>query len=356
MKKIQLPKDSAGHNYAVEWWYFNGHLHDKKKKEFAYMYCLFKVDPKKANLPLLNQTIFKNHYFSHFVLIDVARKKSYPQMNHFCLLSKDSFTKDKLYINYINPFTLTDYVNCHIKQTSSEKIFIKNDFIDLRLTANKKPLLVGGNGYVKLNHKSTYYYSMTDLKTGGYLNIKGDRFKVRGKSWMDHQWANSAYSKDSWTWFSIQLDNKTELLCIQYGDNKTSTRLASIIFSDGSSKHFDSFEMYPLGDTWQSKKTKARYDLSWKITLNELKLELIVRSKTNKQEMIFGRIYYWEGPTAVSGKMLDKKVKGDGFLEIVGQPGDYTNLDFFKDVLVRNIKEAQEKIRSLVKQIKKAHN
>jgi len=41
------------------------------------------------------------------------------------------------------------------------------------------------------------------------------------------------------------------------------------------------------------------------------------------QEMIYGAINYWEGPLDVTAKIRGKKVKGVGFMELVGYPSDY---------------------------------
>jgi hypothetical protein len=41
------------------------------------------------------------------------------------------------------------------------------------------------------------------------------------------------------------------------------------------------------------------------------------------QEMIYGAINYWEGPLEVTALISGKKVKGVGFMELVGYPSDY---------------------------------
>jgi len=199
------------------------------------------------------------------------------------------------------------------------------------LTSVKKPLLEGGNGYVNLDSKKTYYYSLTNLKTKGEIRIKNKLIKVKGKSWMDHQWANVSYSKDKWTWFSIQLDNEIEMVCFEYDDGKTKTYLASISYSNGKQEHIHEVKFTPLKIKWTSPKTKTEYPLSWRIEIPQKNIDLKVTPLIKNQEMIFGTINYWEGPLTVRGLFNNQTVRGLGFLELVGCPAKYGNLKFARD-------------------------
>ncbi len=44
------------------------------------------------------------------------------------------------------------------------------------------------------------------------------------------------------------------------------------------------------------------------------------------QEMIYGPINYWEGPVKAKGAIGKKKIKGIGFMELVGYPSNYNYL------------------------------
>jgi len=100
-----------------------------------------------------------------------------------------------LFIKYANPGIKAGRVECLIKKINETEYILKNEDINLSLNSAKKPLLVGGNGYLDLHSKTTYYYSLTNLKTEGKIKINNKWIKVRGKSWMDHQWADTTYSR-----------------------------------------------------------------------------------------------------------------------------------------------------------------
>lgn len=334
-KPIRFPKDELAHNHIIEWWYFNGHLKDKQGNSYAFMNCLFKTDVKKVKIPFLAKVPFKKLYFSHSTLLDIKSKKFYSLIDYISIISRDSFSKPLLFINYMNPAIARGYINCVIEKIAKDIYHLKGENMDLKLTSTKKPLLEGGKGYINLDSKKTYYYSLTNLRTEGRIKIKNKWVNVAGKSWMDHQWADVSYSKDKWTWFSIQLDNETEMVCFKYDGKKTKTYLASISYPDGKQEHFNEVEIIPLGLNWTSPKTKATYPLSWRIKLPAKNIDLRVDPLIKDQEMVFGSINYWEGPFKIIGLFNGKKMKGVGFMELVGYPSQYNNIKYVKDELGR---------------------
>jgi len=334
-KPIKFPTDESVHDYIIEWWYFNGHLKDSDDNEYSFMDCLFRVDVKKVKIPFLSKVPLKTSYFSHSLVTDLANKKFYHRIAPFSMISDDSFSKPLLYINYLNPEVKNGYINCVIEKIDELKYHIKNEDIDLTLTSIKKPILEGGKGYIDLHSKTTYYYSLTNFKTEGRIKIKDKWIDVTGKSWMDHQWADAEYSLDRWDWFSVQLDNNTEMVCGLYDDGKVKTYFADISYADNRQEHYQEVEIIPLNERWTSPKSKAVYPLAWKIKIPERNIELNLTAKVDNQEMLFGSINYWEGPLQVEGNFGEEKVKGVGFMELVGYPSQYTNVKYLSDEIGR---------------------
>jgi len=332
---IKFPEDELAHNNIVEWWYFNGHLEDEERNKYSFMNCLFKVnvkgvDVKKLKIPLLSKLPLKTIYFSHSILFDISHKKSYPCINYISMISGDSFSKPLLLINYTNPMIFTDYSKSAIEEVKKFKYHIKTANTDLTLKSVKEPLLEGGNIYTNLSSKDARCYSLTNLKTEGMIKIENKPIKVKGKSWMDHQWADINCPINKWTWFSIQLDNEVEIVCFECSHGKVKTRVASISYPNGKQEHNHEAKFTPLGIKWTSPKTKADYPLSWKIEISSRRINLEVVPLIKNQEMTFGTINYWEGPLTVRGVFNNEKVKGLGFLELVGYSSEWSNLKFVK--------------------------
>lgn len=336
-KPIKFPLDEGAHECNVEWWYYNGLLTSDVGDHYGFMACLFKIDNKKVKIPYLNKLPFKKLCFFHSIITDIKAQKSYPISIPISVLSADSFSKDDLFINFINytkPILTGGFVVNQIEEIKPFEYRLKTEQLDLNLKSKKPPLLEGGNGFLKLHSKDTYYYSLTDLETSGEIIINKKRIKITGKSWFDHQWADTSYTKDKWNWFSIQLNNKMELVVFEYDDGIVKDRLASIVHPDGHQTHYQNIILEPVGEVWQSPKTKAKYPVSWKIEVPEEDISLITMPLVKTQEVIFGEINYWEGPLEVKGDVKGNKVLGQGFMELVGRPAENSfAINFIKDTL-----------------------
>ena len=229
------------------------------------------------------------------------------------------------------------------RNTNKIEEFDKNSFklktknLDLILNSKKSPLLEGGHGYVGTPESGSYYYSLTDLETNGILSIDGKEIKVSGKAWMDHQWANAVYKKDKWTWFSFQLENGMELMCVEYDTTKGTDILINTIDARGVQAQYKNAIFARGADVWKSGKTKAEYPMSWEINIPEAKISLSASSSMDDQEMIFGQINYWEGPMNVTAKIDGAEVKGKGYMELVGYPSDYNFLLLEGEKIKNNI-------------------
>ena len=347
IKPVQFPQDELAHDAIIEWWYFNGHLYDEEGNHYSFMDCLFKADNDRVELPFLSKLPLKTIYFSHSLLSDITHQEFYPDINYLSVISKDSFTKPLLFVNYISPVNLTNYTNYVIEEPKPFEYAIKTDEFDLRMKSTKKPLLLGGNGFINVHSKETYWYSITNLETEGTIKIKGKTIKVKGKSWMDRQWADEKYSKDKWTWFSIQLEENVEIACCEYDDGEVKTCFATVSNADGSQEHFNRVTLEPLAQKWFSPQTKAEYTLSWRIVISAKKIDLTVTPQMQNQEMVFGTINYWEGPLDVNGLYEGQKAHGQGFLELVGYCPKYNNVRFLKNTFVKTIAQAYSMLKKL---------
>lgn len=310
---IRFPEDEKKHDHIIEWWYFNGNLKTKDGKTFSYMNCLFAAKPEKINIPFLKNNIIKNLFFSHYLLSNNSNRFE-SRTNPLCIIDPNSFSKPLLWASYDN--------SCLIEETEPFRYHIVNESIDLWLESQKKPLLLNKTGFLDLEVKTTYYYSLTRLETKGIVKEKGKWIPVEGLSWMDHQWAQTPLTDDDkWKWFSIQLDNGCDIVCFVYGD-EIKTGHASMIDKNGKSKSTNGIEIIPTGIKYKNKKTGNEYDLGYEIRIPEFKTKLRTVPFKKDQEMIFETIKYWEGGIEVKGSIDGRKVSGKGFCELVTEPRD----------------------------------
>jgi len=320
------------HNTIIEWWYFNGHVSDEAGNRYAFMDCLFRADANKVKIPYLKNifgrsTAGKYILFAHSTLVDLAHKKAYKNVQNISLASRDSFKRPLFYANYIDPVAATGgFVVHEMAETAPGTFHIKTDTFDLVMTSVKKPMFEGGEGFITVRGRDSFYYSLTDLETTGSVLVDGKWIAVKGRSWMDHQWADVAYAKDQWTWFSIQLDDGTDIMCVEYSDGKGKDQLVDILDAHGHGTHFSNATFSHGAEKWKSRTTHAEYPLEWNITIPGKNIVLRTSALLEDGEMIFGAINYWEGPVSVTAIVGDKKIKGVGFMELAGYPSDYNYL------------------------------
>ncbi len=333
-QKVQFPKDELAHKNIVEWWYVNGFLIGQKGERFSFMNCLFKIDNKRSKVPLLSSLPVKTVYFFHSIIanLDTGEKESF--VAPYCIVSRDSFTKDLPYINFLTeskPVLLGGYINYSLEEYELFKYHQKTESLDLDLVYNKPPMLEGGKGFLKLHDKSTYYYSLTDLSAQGSLNFKHKQYHVTGKAWMDHQWADTTYNHDRWNWFSIQLNNGLDLMCFEYISNDKSVFHTTMIYPDGLQKHTENIEVVSQDKKWKSRRSGNVYNLEWKIIIPSEKIDLVVKAILPDQEVGFNAINYWEGATKIEGVCGGEIVSGNGFMELVGKYSPWGSLSFIKN-------------------------
>src|SRR5581483_9101579 len=105
--------------------------------------------------------------------------------------------------------------------------------LHLELRDEKPPALHHG-GYITYPPEGgSYYYSRTRLAASGTLNGES----VSGIAWMDHQWGNFVIAaRGGWDWYSLQLDDDTELMLYVLRDaaGATTAVYGSYVAADGS--------------------------------------------------------------------------------------------------------------------------
>jgi predicted secreted hydrolase len=151
-------------------------------------------------------------------------------------------------------------------------------------------------------------------------------YPVSGSSWMDHEWSTSALGADQvgWDWFSIQMDDGSELMVFQLRQEDGSIDPFSsgpLIAPDGSTRHLnrDEFEIR-VEDRWRSPHSGATYPSGWTVSVPAADLALTIEPLLDDQELNVSYAY-WEGAVRVEGKRAGRAVRGYGYVEMTGYAG-----------------------------------
>jgi len=330
--EYSFPRDHGAHpEYRTEWWYYTGHLRTQTGKRYGFELTFFRAgvsagpaSPCAGPPESCRQSAWDLRAImpAHFAVTDVAAKdfRFYEKMNRASAFTADA-AEGKLEV-------FNEGWSATTNPDGSWRIVAKqgSDAIDLVLRPRKAPAVHGENGVSQkapVAGYASHYYSMTRLEASGTIN--GQR--AAGQVWMDHEFGSSVLLENQrgWDWFSIQLDNDTELMLyvIRRNDGTPDvTSSGSLITDDGRVIHLRRGQMRitPLA-RWKSPKSGATYPMGWRVELPTFNVALTMQPLMREQELITAgstNITYWEGACDVSGTFGGTPVRGEGYVEMTG--------------------------------------
>src|SRR5205807_808 len=196
--------------YKTEWWYYTGHLNTDDGKRYGFELTFFRVgvDRPTSNGQQPTRWALRDISLAHFAISDIAGKdfRYYEKLNRSSPFTANAAEERLDVFNEGWRATTLPDGSWRLAAASGR------DAIDLVLTTRKPPAIHGENGVsVKAEGVgyATHYYSMTRLEVRGRVNGRN----CHGLAWMDHEFGSSALRENQrgWDWFSIQLDNDSEL-------------------------------------------------------------------------------------------------------------------------------------------------
>jgi predicted secreted hydrolase len=325
-----FPRDHGSHpSYQTEWWYYTGHLHTKSGRSFGFELTFFRRGVQPEDIKTLPSKWSLQHiYLAHFAVTDITGKQF-----HFSeKLSREGLGKAGADESRLRVWIDKWSVEAEPNATGVHTLVARDEThaLALKLEPAKPPVAHGAAGISRKGKdvsQASHYYSFTRLATTGSLTIDGEQFEVSGTSWMDHEFGSSELGTDQvgWDWFSIQLEDKTDLMLYRMRLKDGSTDLASsgtAVSADGRTQHLEvsDFQITSTG-TWTSMESKATYPSGWQLRFPSLDLVLEVTPLLADQELRTSRstkVSYWEGAVAVTGTKQGRPVKGRGYVELTG--------------------------------------
>ena len=316
-----FPRDHFEHPaFRTEWWYYTGNLRDSAGKRFGFELVFFRQGQRRG--PTANPSAWRidDLYLAHVAVTDIGGKRFYyhERLNRAGPgVAGASLVQRRVWNGNWSAQWQTE--RQALEATADEFHFR----LDLR--AAKPPIIHGLNGISRKGEgggEASYYVSLTRLNVSGELWIEGAKHDLAGTSWMDHEWFTNQLAKDQvgWDWFSVQLDNQTELMLFRLRRRDGSIdpySAGTYIDAQGRARHLtrDEFSLTPQ-ESWKSARTGASYPVRWQIRVPSLGLSLDAAAAVDGQELAAGDQTgpaYWEGSVTYSGS-----ASGAGYLEMTG--------------------------------------
>ena len=313
--QYQFPRDHFEHqDFRTEWWYYTGNVVDAQGKRFGFELVFFRQGQNGA-VDNPSAWAIKDLYLAHAALTDIDGK-------HFWYeerpnregpgIAGAAFDQQRIWNG-----------NWQAKWGGNSQTLdaITGPFrfhLDLKPV---KPFVINGeNGLSRKSEgqgKASYYVSFPLLSVAGKITTASGTHDVTGKAWMDHEWFTEQLADDEigWDWFSVQLDNNTELMLFEMRRRDGSIdpySSGTFIDTTGQARHLkrSDFTLEPL-IKW------GKYPVEWRIQVPSLKIDLTCKSALENQELLSKTgPSYWEGAVTYEGTN-----KGAGYLEMTGYNG-----------------------------------
>ena len=329
--ELSFPRDHAAHpDYRIEWWYYTGNLSTREGRRFGYQLTFFRVgvDPNPVNP---SQWTVRDLHMAHLAITDIdgGVHRVAERLNRTGVGWAGAST-DRLDVWNEN-WRVTASDRTHRLQAMDANQSGRL-LLDLRLDSDMEPVLHGDQGFSQKGEdigNASHYYSFTRLTTQGRLEVDGEAFDVTGISWMDHEFGSSFLEADQagWDWFSIQLNDGTDLMVytLRDLDGRADIRSSGTVITSEGITHLksDDVRLSPRR-RWISSVSGAAYPVDWHIDIPSLGLKLEVSAAIDAQELVTAQstgVTYWEGAVGATGTHDGVLVSGEGYLEMTGYAG-----------------------------------
>ncbi len=328
----QLPDDHGAHaDYQIEWWYYTGNLRTDDGRPFGFQLTFFRTGlDRLGESP--SRWAARDLYTAHFAVSDIRNKDFH------------GFERtNRAGIGWAGATVCGSQQPVRV-WNAGWKLIIDGDehrlvaeqegfAIDLTLCAEKPPTFHHGDGLSQKGPSegnASHYYSYTRMKSHGTVTAAGEELAVSGLSWMDHEFSSSFLEpgQAGWDWFSIQLNDGSDLMIYQIRDEdgKPGQWSSGTWVPEKGEPVYLTREDFRLTSSrqWNSPATGGDYPISWQVEVPQLELKLAVEAAYGNQEMntlSSTGIIYWEGSIDVTGSRINQAVTGSGYLEMTGYSG-----------------------------------
>lgn len=325
---FRFPRDHGAHNsYQSEWWYYTGHLKAPDGRLFGYELTFFRVGLRPGSRRReLSQSDWRGTQFfpAHFAITDQGKRR---------FIYYEQSAREALGAGFASERTLDVRVNAwRVQGTKPMHLYAQQDgnAIDVMAFPLKRPAVHGTNGISRKAACSTcasHYYSVTRLRTSGTLTVGGQRLRVLGTSWMDHEFGSDELQRDQagWDWFSLQLDDGRDLMFYRLREKNgsiTAQSSGSLIDARGRATYLPLAAVSITSlDTWRSPHTGGVYPSGWILRVSKSAIDVVLHPLVADQELVNQNgISYWEGAVEVKDRRSGRHL-GNAYVELTGYAG-----------------------------------
>lgn len=316
--RYQFPRDHFSHpEFQTEWWYYTGNLATETGRRFGFELTFFRqaLQPSVEGKSVWTT---RDAYMAHLALTDVEGKR---------FLHAERLNRPGPGVAGVDAGRQRIWNgnwSCELTPAAHTLRAVDERFgFELELRPGKPFVVHGVDGVSQkgaASGQASHYVSFTRMFTSGKLMLGKESLEVNGESWMDHEYFSADLDAGlaGWDWFSIQLENNTELMLYRLrrkdgGMDRYSA--GSFIDASGKVTHLGNGDVVLTpGRRW------GVYPVEWEIAVPKFGVALRARPLMDEQELVSKSKLaptYWEGAVRFEGSH-----RGVGYLEMTGYRAD----------------------------------
>lgn len=318
-RALAFPEDFGAHpDYRTEWWYVTGWITDDQGVERGFQVTFFRV-----------RTLIGENNPSRFAptqLILAHAALADPQQGRLLHAERSARALEPLAgaASGNTRVWLDDWSLMHDEGTYRTRIVTDDFTLELDMVTPAPPLLNGRDGFSQKAPdpiNSSYYYSRPQLQVSGSLGFDGQKMKVSGHAWMDHEWSSEILPEGAkgWDWVGINLHDGGSLMAFQMRDERAQAiwSAGTLGAASGEVAILKPAEVvFEPGRRWVSVRSGTEYPVEWQLRVRDR--NFVVRPLMDDQELDSRRstgAIYWEGAV----RLFEEGVEvGRGYLEMTG--------------------------------------
>ena len=332
-----IPSAHGAHpEYAIEWWYWVGHLEATDGSEtFGFQSTVFRIagDPATVSSQATQDKAFGTNqlFMAHAALseIDKARYTHTERIQREGWQARSAVGKLDLLAPPVRALGLDGGSRFDMSFTLPGDIFVH-----LHLIPAKPIVAFGQRGLSRKGSDPaavSLYWTYTRLQVEGSISRQGVETPVRGIAWQDHEISSSQLGSDlaGWDWTAIQLFDGTEVKAYRLRTKEGGSDPWSAVYwinPAGVSRgvYADQFRWQEDG-YWESPQTGLRYPTSITVVATDpsdgQSKTYRLRPLLDAQEFVGnnGNNPYWEGACQVFDARGNEI--GRAYLELAGYGG-----------------------------------
>ena len=318
--QLQFPRDHGAHPaFRTEWWYVTGQAR-AGEREFGFQVTFFRsrVDITQG---MTSRFAAKQLLFAHAAVTDVQGRKLW----HDQRIAREGF-EVALATEGDTRVRLRDWSLERRSDGFDAQVTAADFALALRCAPTQPVLLQGAQGLSRkgpLPQQASYYYSLPQLAVGGILTLRGQRFEVAGKAWLDHEWSDEYLAPEAvgWDWIGMNLDDGGALTAFRIRRQDGSALWGGGSFRSpkgGAVSTFSPGEVeFSPRRRWTSPLSQAVYPVEWRVRTpaGVYTVQAVIDNQELDSRASTGAIY-WEGLSDLSDS--NGKHVGRGYLEMTG--------------------------------------